>query len=308
MEEQNINEVMDLWHKDHLNYCNNKFLQNFFPGGKQNIKNYLIEQIKKGNAILVKDYDNSVLGYFSWVYINFHNERSVLCPTIGHCSRNIDKENIYTHLYNHASKEWIKNDTFNHLWMIYFKDILLREFSYNLGFGSYVGDAIKQIEPIRGFTYQYKISRATEDNVDILYGLLEESRHFYLDPPVFLKRPITTKDKILKMIEETLIFLAWENNEAIGFIHIWKNDEYHIENLSIPGSISLGIFIKSEHRNKGIGKSLLNKVYEYCDENSKKYAHVSFETSNINANRFWIKNFEPIILSVRRTINKDANQ
>jgi GNAT superfamily N-acetyltransferase len=80
--------------------------------------------------------------------------------------------------------------------------------------------------------------------------------------------------------------------------------------LIAPGDASispLGIYIKSEYRGKGIGKSLLDKVFQYCKDNGIKYIHVDFETANTNANNFWPKYFNPIILSVRRTVNKDVN-
>lgn len=42
-------------------------------------------------------------------------------------------------------------------------------------------------------------------------------------------------------------------------------------------------------------------------EKGRPYLHVSFETANPNAIRFWPKYFKPAIRSVRRTINKDAD-
>jgi len=311
MEESDINEVIDLWFINYLNYCNEQIIPNFFPNGKVYIENYLMKRIKNGEAIIIK-VNNNISGYFTWIYFNFHNEKSAFCPIIGHCVKNeMEKENIYKELYNFVSEEWVKNDVFNHLLMIYYKDLILRDFSYNLGFGSYVGDVCKKVNTtMEEINCKFKITQATNVDCESLYKLVEESRRYYLSAPIFLKRDVIIQDDINKIIENKPIFLSWDNNKLIGFINMEINDKYDIENLSVPGSAiisPLGIYIRSEYRGKGIGKSFLNRIFHYCNENSIKYIHASFETSNITANKFWTKYFNPIVLSVRRTINKDVN-
>jgi ribosomal protein S18 acetylase RimI-like enzyme len=310
MEKSNINEVIDLWNKNHSIYCNDKVLPKFLPGGKQKMEDYFLQRINNKGAITLKD-KNKILGYFSWIPFHFHNEKSVFCPIIGHSGIEDDKEIIYTQLYNYVSKEWVKNDIFNHLWMIYNKDNFLKEFSYDIGFGSYVVDAcIKNGTMEEETNCQYKITRADKNDCKLLYDLAEESRHYYLNAPIFLKRKVKTQEEIKNIIENEVVFLAWDKDNLIGFMSMRKKIDYDIEQLFTPESASidtLGAYIKSEYRSQGIGKTLLNKSLEYCNNNAIDYIHVCFETSNTYANKFWRKYFNPIILSVRRTINKDVN-
>ena len=86
------------------------------------------------------------------------------------------------------------------------------------------------------------------------------------------------------------------------------NQKHHFEHLTITDSAgSLCAYIRPEYRGKGVGTQLLQKVCEYCKKNGKPFLHVSFESANPDAIRFWPKHFKPAIRSVRRTVNKDAN-
>jgi ribosomal protein S18 acetylase RimI-like enzyme len=306
MEKKDINEVIDLWYENHLTYCDGKMLPAFLPGGKQNMVKYFTERMVDEAAIILKD-ENNIIGYFSWISFIFHNEKSAFCPIIGHFGIEDSKEIVYTHLYNYVSKEWVKNDIFNHLWMINSKDNFLKKFSYDMGFGSYVIDACIKNATIKETDCQYNITRAERNDSELLFNLVEESRQYFLNAPIFLKRKIITREEIQDIIENNIVFLAWDNNELVGFMHIWINDGYDIEQLLTPESASIGAYIKLEYRGKGIGKLLLSHVFKYCSNNSINYVHVCFETSNTYANNFWRKYFNPIILSVRRTVNKDAN-
>jgi len=306
MTENDILEALNLWNITYFKLYNNENFPSFLPEGNKNIEKYLKEQIDKGNSIVIRNSNNSIIGYFSWIYIDFHCEKTVLCQTIGHCAQEEEKQFIYLQLYNYASREWVKNNVFNHLWMIPYNDKNLRELSFNLGFGSYVGDACIKIDTWNEFNDCYEITEATENDCELLFNLIEESRKYYLESPIFLKRKTETIEEIMKDINNEIAYLAWEKKDLIGFIHMKKNENYHIEKLSVPDSGYLGIYIKEKYRGKGLGKALLNKTFKYCKENFIKYAHVSFETSNINANKFWTKNLTPIVLSVRRTVNKDV--
>jgi ribosomal protein S18 acetylase RimI-like enzyme len=309
MDKNDIDEVINLWYKNHSVYFDDKVLPDFFPGGKLEMEKYFYERTNNRNAIIIKE-KNNILGYFSWILINFHNEKSAFCPIIGHFGIDEVREMIYTDLYNCVSKEWIKNDIFNHLWMINSKDNFLKGFSYDMGFGSYVVDACIKNGTIEEPNCRYEITKAETKDSELLFNLVDESRRYYLDSPIFLKRKIITKDEIQNIIGKNAVFLAWDDNDIIGFMSVRISKEYDIEQLFTRESASidtLGAYIKLKYRGKEIGKTLLNNVFKYCESIGIKYVHVCFETSNTYANKFWRKYFNPIILSVRRTVNKDAN-
>ena len=83
----------------------------------------------------------------AWMYFDFHIERSALLPTVGNAANADNRNAIYHEMYMIASKKWIQDDRFNHLWSTFYDDVRLRENLYNLGFGSYVIDACRKTEP-----------------------------------------------------------------------------------------------------------------------------------------------------------------
>jgi len=309
MEKGDIDEVLNLWNKCQSRFNYDRIMPKFLPGGKLKMEEYFLECINNDNAIILKN-KNNILGCFSWIPFEFHNEKSAFCPFIGHSSIEHDKETIYSQLYNQASSEWVKNNIFNHLWMIGNEDNILKKFSYDIGFGSYVADAYIKNGLIEETETKYKIKKAENKDVELLFNLTEEARHYYLNAPIFLRRKVITEEEIENIIEKGAVFLAFDKSKAIGFMSVRKKSGYDIGQLFTPESASidtLGAYVKFENRSQGVGKILLSNVFKYCKNNGIKYIHVCFETSNTYANKFWRKYFTPAILSVRRTINKDAN-
>lgn len=310
MKKEEIPELIGIWHNQYSKYCNGTVVPDFLSGGKNSIMMYLENQIDQGNAIISKK-DDVITGYIAWKYFDFHNEKSAFCPIIGHAAIEEDRQTIYHELYNYAAQIWVDNDRFNHLWMIYNDDHTLKDMLYDIGFGSHVIDAYKKIQkPVYKTDCKYKISVATYRDTEALLALIKESAHFYIESPIFLKRGVYESDDIIDMIKLDHLFVAWDNNTPIGIMNLSVQTGYNIENLASTntGLISkAGAYIKPGYRGFGIGKCLLNEVMKHCSEKNIRYLHVCFETANPFANVFWRKHFKPIILSVRRTVNKDAN-
>lgn len=310
MKEEEIPELIEMWHNQYSKYCNSTVIPDFMNGGENSIRMYLENQINYGNAFVSKK-DDIITGYIAWMYIDFHNEKSAFCPIIGHAVIEADSQATYRELYNYAAQLWVENNCFNHLWMIYNDNHNLKENLYDIGFGSHVIDAYKKIkEPVVMTNSKYKISRATNSDAKALIDLIKESGQYYLQSPIFLKRSSYDLADVLEIIEKDSLFVAWNNDMPIGIMNLSVQTGYNIENLSTvnTGLINkVGAYIKSEYRGLGIGTCLLNELQKHCIKNDIQHIHVCFETANPFANNFWRKHFNPIILSVRRTINKDIN-
>jgi len=310
MKKEDIPDLIKIWHVQYSRYCNTTVIPDFMCGGESSIKMYLENQISYGNAFIAKKED-TIVGYISWMYINFHNEKSAFCPIIGHATSEEDSHTIYHELYNYAAQLWVENDCLNHLWMIYNDNYDLRNILYDIGFGSHVIDAyVKVKEPVALTKSKYKISKATNNDIEVLMELINESGQYYLQSPIFLKRGNYDLADVMEIVETDSLFVAWDNDMPIGIMNLSVQTRYNIENLSTvnTGLINkAGAYIKPEYRGIGIGTCLLNEVKKYCFENDISYIYVCFETANPFANIFWRKHFKPIILSVRRTINKDIN-
>jgi GNAT superfamily N-acetyltransferase len=310
MKKEDIPQVMAIWHRQFAKYCSNDSFPDFWNGGKETIESYLMQQIEKGNAIVAKT-DKTLVGYMAWMCINFHNEQTAFCPVVGHAALEENEEDIYHALSTTSSQKWVQDNRFNHLWMTFYDDIELKNMLYDIGFGSYVVDACRKVsQNILQTNCQYRITKAVHDDADALLELENELNQYLLDSPIFLKREEYSSDDIVQIISQNQVYVAWDNDCLIGVMSINVDQGYHFEKLTTTDSGyigRIGAFVKSEYRGRGVGTRLLKEVFSCCLEARKSFVHVSYETANPYANRFWPKYFKPAIRSLRRTINKDAN-
>jgi len=311
MQIADIPRAMDLWKNQFVQYCHCDSFPAFHNGGEITVEKYIENQISNSNAIVAVQ-DNEIVGYMAWMTFDFHSERTAFLPIAGHAALLNNEMSIYMAMYNHVSQKWVKDNRFNHLWMTYFDDKNVKDGLYELGFGSYVVDACQSTsKSIGSVRCDYRIELATIQDVDDLFKIANSSNQYYIDPPIFLKRSKLQKQDIEKILERNFVLVARDGNEIIGVMSFSINEDFEFEQLTTTDSVyigRLGAFIHSNYRGKGIGTALLTNTFRICQENGKSHIHVCFESSNPYASNFWPKYFKPAIRSVRRTINKDANE
>jgi GNAT superfamily N-acetyltransferase len=310
MKKEDIPQAMTIWHSQFARYCSNGSFPNFWDGGKETIELYLKRQIEKGNAIIAK-IDQTIVGYMAWMCVDFHNEKTAFCPTVGHAALEENEKSIYHALYTASSRRWVQDNRFSHLWMTFYNDNDLKDMLYDIGFGSYVIDACQKVsENMLRTNCPYRVTGAVPDDADALLELENELNNYLLDSPIFLKREECSINNIVQIISQNQVFLAWDNDCLIGVMSLKVDQGYHFEKLTTNDSGYIGrpgAFIRAEYRGKGVGTRLLKEVFNYCTEAGKLFVHVTFETANPYASRFWPKYFKPTLRSLRRTVNKDAN-
>ncbi len=310
MQESDIPDAIGIWREQTKKYCSNvDSFPDFWLNDSTAIFNFLIRKVKANAAIVAKSHCG-VLGYLAYDEFPFHGEKSVFCPAIAHAAVEEHKQEVYASLYQHFSKEWVGRNIFNNMWTIHYNDIKLRSILFDLGFGSYLIDAFANAKKVLNFESTCSIKRAGLVDMEDLYRLIEESREFYRSAPLFLKREPYSRDDLSNFIKEGHIYLAVEENKTVGFINVSISQNDNVIDLSVKNSgliDEIGAYINPEYRCRQIGKALLNNVFDICDKNGIKYVHVDFETANLLANKFWRKYFDPVLLSMRRSVNKDAN-
>ncbi|HOE56405.1 MAG TPA: GNAT family N-acetyltransferase [Bacillota bacterium] len=311
MQESDIPQAIKIWVEQNKLYCSDNMA---FPGywrdNTNGIAGYLNRRVQSGTAVVI-ELDNRVIGYQGYEEFPFNGEESAFCPVVLHAVVEEYKEEAYTLLYKYVSQRWVLKNILNHMWIINFNDLKLRNILYDLGFGSYLIDAFACTA---GHTLHcnesYVVKRAGEKDKGDLYDLIEESREYYSSAPLFLRRDQYSMEEVESFIKGGNLFIAWDKEMAIGFINVSVSQDKNIiemwtENCGLIDEI--GAYIKPQYRGKGIGKELLKNVFDFCKSNSIQSIHVDYETANIFANKFWKKYFRPMLLSVRRTINKNIN-
>jgi ribosomal protein S18 acetylase RimI-like enzyme len=82
------------------------------------------------------------------------------------------------------------------------------------------------------------------------------------------------------------IIVAELENKVVGFISY-----EHYEPIYFDSGINvLGLVVKEQYRNKGIGKELLKECENYAKNNDLKYVRVNSGSQRIEAHKFYRKN------------------
>lgn len=310
MSKRNVSDAMKIWHDQFVGYGKTDSFPDFWPDGKDTVESYLLSQIEKGNALVAKK-DAKLVGYMAWMYFDFHDERTAFVPTIGSSAVDENEMSIFHALYAAAAQKWVRDNRFNHLWMTFYDHTDLRDMLYDIGFGSYVIDACQKTDSnITAISSAYKITKVVKADTDALLGIANEAVQHLSASPIFLNREPWLREDITDRLDKQHLFAAWDHEKMVGVTCFDVNQKHHFEKLTNTESAAIGsldTYIKPEYRGKGIGKQLLQRVFRYCHEIGKPFLHVSFESANPDAIRFWTKYFKPVIRSVRRTVNKDAN-
>lgn len=308
MNSTDIAEAIKLWEAQFNRYCRCNAFPDFLIGGKETLENYLFRQIGEKNAIVAIK-DNNVVGYMAWMYFDFHNEPSAFLPTVGNAAVVENENAIFRELYMAASQKWVRDNRFNHLWMTYYDDTALKDMLYDIGFGSYVIDACQRTDShTLATTSNWKVTKATSADIDAVLELENASERNLSSPPIFLVRNAWQRDDVIKLFNEDEVFVAWDDNRIIGILNFKINQRYHFERLTtLESAGGLGAYIVPEYRGRGVGTRLLQEAFDFCHNAGKPFLHVSFESANPDGIKFWPKYFKPVIRSVRRAVNKDAN-
>jgi len=310
MNESDIEQSAGIWQSCFNDYSSgNESFPSYWTHSSTEIKDFLRQKVKDGAAIAAEA-DGILIGYLAFDEFNFNGEESVFCPSIGHAVIDDYADKVYPLLYQAAAEDWVSRNIFNHMWTINYNDTRLKNTLYDLGFGSYLIDAFARTDAKLDAASTYEIKKASANDAEILYSLVEESREYYASSPLFLKRDPYSIDDISQIINNGNVFIAFDNTIPVGFINLSISNENNCIDLSVKncGMIDeIGAYIKPEHRGNNLGKDLLKNVFNHCASNNIELVHVDFETANLFAIKFWKKYFSPVLLSVRRTINKNIN-
>ena len=315
LSESDIGGAVEIWVDQNRRYCGNSAaFPDLWRNNTGGIVGFLQARIQRKAARALR-HGHDLCGYLTYDKFPFNGEMSSFVPALAHAVVEEHKEEGYLALYRSVSQEWVDQNIFNHMWTINYNDLKLRAALYDLGFGSYLIDAFACPDDKMDCADSFVITRASESDAGALFELIEESRLYYRATPIFLNREPYQIDDVKKLIGESNVFMAWDeawdDKKAIGFINVSVSQENNNIDMSLENHgllDEIGAYIQPGYRGgKGLGKQLLKKAFEYCRNSGVSRVHVDFETANPFANKFWRKYFDPMLLSVRRTINKNVN-
>lgn len=119
------------------------------------------------------------------------------------------------------------------------------------------------------------IVRAHIEHLDLIVSLFDAYRIFYRQP----SDKKTAKQFLFERLKnkDSIIFLAFINNEAVGFTQLYLS----FSSVSMkPIYILNDLYVGTNYRKSGIGAALLNKAKQLCRDNNYKGLGLQTETSN----------------------------
>ena len=122
----------------------------------------------------------------------------------------------------------------------------------------------------------YKIIKATKENINQVGKLFDLYRQFYKYDSDLIKSTNYIKNRLTK--KESKIFIAINNNnEGIGFVQLYETF----------GSLDLGkiiilydLYVDKDHRKNKVGRQLMLRSHEYAKKINAKRIQLSTATDN----------------------------
>ncbi|UII79227.1 GNAT family N-acetyltransferase [Flagellimonas sp. CMM7] len=104
-----------------------------------------------------------------------------------------------------------------------------------------------------------EIKSATLSDLELIVPLFDAYRVFYEQSSDFDASRSFLKERFLN--DENIIFLALENDRAVGFTQLFKT----FSSVSLqPFYILNDLFVSPQLRKKGVGEALLNHAKSFC--------------------------------------------
>ena len=96
----------------------------------------------------------------------------------------------------------------------------------------------------------------------------------------FLTQPSKRVELFMEEDSDKIIVLM--DNKIVGFAFLAKHPDY-------PGVPSLGLVVRSQYRNKGVGSALMDILFEIKKEKGYKKIYLSVYKINVKAFNFYKK-------------------
>lgn len=237
----------------------------------------------------------------------FGRNKGVYVPLFGHGASVKNQTAIYHKLYQAASSLWVEQSSFSHGITFFTSDTNLGQTWFHLGFGLRCIDAIYPLKTKTELSIKgYKVIKASNEDANLLLPLHSEHILYYRQAPLFmpnqLQNPLEELQNWLRQPNHHLWYLK-ENKEIIGYFRLASAGESFISQH--PQVINItGAYLKTNNRQQGLGKLLLQTVINWSVDTGYQYLGVDFESFNLSGSSFWHKYFTPYTFSVFRRIDE----
>ena len=254
--------------------------------------------------------DGKLIAYMvTGARFTFKGQKAALIPEFAHgaaIDMSISWASLYGQMYKELARQWWDEGIHLHLIGFLAHDQELKDILFQLGFGSFLAERIRDLSdiPVVGGPDIVRIG-----DPDELLPLQKEHFAFYRKSPVFLRKSLE-EGELLKGLQEYNdsgdALFALRTEEGIGgFMAVGESasegEGFLLRNTNTAQLKSA--FIKPEFRGQGIGSALLARAVRWAREEGFDAIFVEHETANLFASSFWGKYFDPYLFFAMRYID-----
>jgi GNAT superfamily N-acetyltransferase len=228
-------------------------------------------------------------------------------PEWAHGATGNDRAARYEAMYAAISGSWADAGRLCHCISILPGDAVLEAGLSWLGFGLFVVDALRGLAPIRASVPGVVVERATLADVDALVPLAVAHQAQYADAPTFLVRDeVEPRQQLRGWIESPggSVWIARKDARPVAFMYLHPPQDDVSRLVRDPGTVGIGgAFTTPSARGLGIGRAILATMLDYARAAGFTRMAVDFETANLSARHFWLREFTPVVLSFERHLD-----
>ncbi|MFJ5789138.1 GNAT family N-acetyltransferase [Lysinibacillus sp. NPDC097162] len=127
-----------------------------------------------------------------------------------------------------------------------------------------------------------EILHATMDELEEVTVLFDEYRQFY-----GLESDRSSAKAFIQLrmaLKESIIFIAVVNGKTIGFAQLYPT----FSSIALQRAYILNdIYVTDDARGQGVGKALMEKVFQYCEQQDARYVTLQTATDNVHARKLY---------------------
>ncbi|MBX2997016.1 MAG: GNAT family N-acetyltransferase [Caldilineaceae bacterium] len=256
--------------------------------------------------------NGTLVGFLSaWMVPSWRGYASVISPEWGNAARLEDARPIYQALYTRMAAFWVAQKHCVHAINVLANDARGIEGWQWLGFGYFVIDAIRSLEPASGAAEGVDLRRATVADLAVVTDLDDQLWAHLASSPIFL-----VNDDAGDLVDELrawlsdpskALWLAYREDRPVAFLRMEGGNTGASTIVRDPGTVSItGAFTVENARGDGVATALLNRGLAWAREEGYIRCSVDFEAMNVPAARFWLRHFQPVCVSLYRHVNEQV--
>ena len=278
-------------------------------GSSSEVESFLMKAITNGAVGVVSD--GQMIGFMAVsALFQFKGQRAALVGEVCHGTSVEDRLGVYQVLYEALGEYLDQQKARVHIVSHLANDRSLQEALYQLGFGAFVAERIRDLSKVGGAA---QVELSQEEDFTSIQELETEHMRYYRKPPIYLWKDDSTESVraglTTRQNHKDALFVYRENGRPMAYFMVGEctGDEAGRILRNTNTAQLMSAYASPSIRGRGIGKALLNRSIEWAQSQGFSRLFVEHETANIYGGNFWRRHFSPYLYFSMRYI-EDCTQ